>query len=346
MIVHASQKPTFARAPLRLGLAGGGSDIEPFCSEFGGRVINATISKFVHSKITNLPSGTIFTSQDQHVTETYLDTSPASDTKLLLHRNAYEYFCDTYLGAARPPIHLETYTDAPVGSGLGTSSTLVVSIVAGLARHFHQQLDTYAIAAAAQTIERVLCGFAGGRQDSFSATFGGFNFMEFERDSNIVNQLKIPRATRLQLESTFLLYHMGTSRLSAKIIDDQSKTLQEKNAPSWDAMMRIRNEAEVMKNFLLTSNMEGVVDSLRQGWSNKKATSGAVSNQFIDEIYDAAIRAGASAGKVSGAGGGGFMLFYVDVSSRLSVINELKTFGGFTENVEFTTEGVESWTHM
>lgn len=346
MNIHVSEKPTYARAPLRLGLAGGGSDIEPFCSEFGGRVINATISKFVHAKITNHPSETVFTAQDQHTTESYQLAPTQEAPKLLLHRNAYEFFCDQYLGGARPSIRLETYTDAPVGSGLGTSSTLVVSIVAALARHFHQQLDTYAIAAAAQTIERVLCGFAGGRQDSFSATFGGFNFMEFEKESNIVNQLKIPRSTRLQLETTFLLYHMGTSRLSAKIIDDQSKTLQKKDAPSWDAMMRIRNEAEVMKNYLLLGNMDGVVDSLRQGWSNKKATSGAVSNQFIDEIYDGAIRAGASAGKVSGAGGGGFMLFYVDVSRRLSVINELKTFGGFTENVEFTTEGVESWTQI
>lgn len=345
--MHAKldSKITYGRAPLRLGLAGGGSDVDPFCSEYGGRVLNATISKYVYAEIRTTEGSPVFSSVDQKEVVEY-SSDPVTVSSLPLHRHAYEYFSDTYLDGSRPNLSIQTYTDAPVGSGLGTSSTLVVAIVAALGEHFGVTLDKYQIAAAAQIIERVRCGFAGGRQDAYSATFGGLNFMEFEKDSNIINPLKIPKISLLSLESSLLLYHMGTSRLSAKIIEDQANTVQHKLDSSWDAMMRIRDEAKVMKNHLLLGNMSGVIQSLRDGWENKKSTSTAVSNQFIDEIYSAALTNGAQAGKVSGAGGGGFMLFFVDVSNRLKLVNCLSTFGGFSENVGFTDQGVETWARL
>jgi D-glycero-alpha-D-manno-heptose-7-phosphate kinase len=336
---------SYGRAPLRLGLAGGGSDVDPFCSEFGGRVLNTTISKYVFAEIRSQSDSTLFRSLDQQVSIEY-ESEPSGVNPLPLHRNAYEYFADTFLQGSRPNLLIQTYTDAPVGSGLGTSSTLVVAIVAALGEHFAVPLSKYQVAAAAQIIERERCGFAGGRQDAYSATFGGLNFMEFEKDSNIINPLKIPKISLLTLESSLLLYHMGTSRLSAKIIEDQANAVQNKLDSSWDAMMRIRDEAKVMKNHLLLGDMDGVIRSLKGGWENKKSSSSAVSNQFIDEIYSAAISHGAQAGKVSGAGGGGFMLFFVDVSDRLKLVNCLSTFGGFSENVGFTDQGVETWTQV
>lgn len=335
----------FSRAPLRLGLAGGGSDLEPFCSEYGGRVLNATISKHVFAQVSEGLVAPTFRSLDQKLEDTYPANEP-STTLLPLHQNTFEYFSREFLSGQKPNLLLQTYTDAPVGSGLGTSSTLVVSLVAALAEYYHITLSKYEIAQSAQIIEREMCGFAGGRQDGFSATFGGFNYMEFGAATNVVNSLKIPRQSLLTLEANLLLFHMGTSRLSSKIIEDQAETIRHKSEPSWEAMMRIRNEAKVMKNNLLFGDMKGVVNSLRDGWVNKKATSSAVTNQYIDEIYDAAIQAGASAGKVSGAGGGGFMLFFVEVSQRPNLLKALASFGGFAENVSFTDQGVESWTQV
>lgn len=331
----------YARAPLRIGLAGGGSDVDPFCSLYGGRVLNATISQYVHARVSTASKTSTIRSRDQDL-EVALDDESARD-KLPLHFNTYRFFVDRYLDKANDGFSIETYTDAPVGSGLGTSSTLVVSIVSALARHFKVNITNYELAHAAQVIEREMCGFAGGRQDSYSATFGGVNYMEFESEKNLINPLKIPRESVLALESHLILFHMGTSRKSADIIQEQSNSVNSGGSSSLEAMMRIRDEAEVMKNHLLTGNMEGIVDSLLNGWMNKKASSGAVSNDFIEQVYETALSAGAKAGKVSGAGGGGFMLFYVDIPDRAKLMQELKQFGGYTTNVNFTDQGVESW---
>ena len=332
---------SFARAPLRIGLAGGGSDVDPFCSLYGGRVLNATISQYVHARVSPAITVSTIRSKDQDL-DVDLDNEAAED-KLPLHFNACRFFIDKYLDVAPDKFSVETYTDAPVGSGLGTSSTLVVSVVSALARYFKVNLTNHELAQAAQVIEREMCGFAGGRQDSYSATFGGVNYMEFDREKNVINPLKIPRGSILALESNLLLFHMGTSRTSADIIQEQSNSVNSSGSASLEAMMRIRDEAEVMKNSLLTGDMDGIVDSLKTGWTNKKASSSAVSNDFIEQVYETALSAGAKAGKVSGAGGGGFMLFYVEVSHRAKLIEELKQFGGYTSNVNFTDQGVESW---
>jgi D-glycero-alpha-D-manno-heptose-7-phosphate kinase len=334
----------YSRAPLRLGFAGGGTDVDPFCSEFGGRVLNATIAKYVFARVSKSADGPKFVSLDQNLTVNLGDFSSEARGTLPLHENAYKFVSDKYFASAELPVTIETYTDAPVGSGLGTSSTLVVAVIAAMFEYLAISATKYDIAEAAQIIEREMCGFAGGRQDSYSATFGGFNYMEFEKDSNIVNPLRIPKQTLLTLESNLLLFHMGTSRVSSNIIKDQANSVNHVNEASWQAMMRIRGEAESMKKFFLTSDMSGVIQSLKAGWANKKATSSAVSNDHIDEIYDEAMAAGAQAGKVSGAGGGGFMLFYVEIEDRPKLISKLETMNGFTSNVEFSELGVESWT--
>lgn len=336
-------KITNARGPLRIGFAGGGSDVDPFCSKYGGRVLNATISKYVYARIIDSNDGTQFISLDRALNSNYLDPVSPEEDPLPLHRNAFKYFCQTYLDGNYPEVCIETYTEAPVGSGLGTSSTLVVTVIKGLAKHFDIALTNYEIAHAAQVVEREMCKFAGGRQDQFSATFGGFNYMEFEADSNVINQLRIPRESILALESNLVLYHMGTSRLSSKIIEDQARTVRADGDDAWSAMMEIRDEAKAMKNFLLKRDMNGVINSLKRGWENKKRTSKSVSSSQIDQIYESAIAAGALAGRVSGAGGGGFMLFYVPVQKRSSVLCVLSGYGGFVSNVEFVEQGVEAW---
>ncbi|BDS49753.1 hypothetical protein [Rhodoluna lacicola] len=334
---------THARGPLRIGLAGGGSDVDPFCSNYGGRVLNATISKYVHCKVSSLSENpTRLASIDRGITLDYDDDESLQDV-LPLHKNTYKYFCATYLGGEHVPLEISTYTDAPVGSGLGTSSTMVVTMVKALAEHFKISIDNYEVAHAAQVIEREMCKFSGGRQDQFSATFGGFNFMEFEKESNLINPLRVPRQTVLNLESNLLLFHMGTSRLSSKIIAEQAKTVESDSSSAWQAMMKIREEASIMKTHLLKGDLGGVVTSLIEGWENKKRTSTAVSSGLIDLIYKTGLDAGALAGKVSGAGGGGFMLFFVPISNRKSLTQALKPFEGYTTSVEFVDHGAEAW---
>jgi D-glycero-alpha-D-manno-heptose-7-phosphate kinase len=336
-------KTSWARAPLRVGLAGGGSDVDPFCGTYGGRVLNATIAKYAYASVKSGTGETLLRSIDQKTESTFSQQRKSLNGNLPLHVNSYKFFCDTYLNGETPPIEIETFTGAPVGSGLGTSSTLVVAMVRALAKHFTLSLDTYEIARSAHTIEREMCQFRGGRQDQYTAAFGGFNFMEFESDGDLINPLRVPRDFVLKLESNMLLHFMGQSRVSSTIIQEQSNAVDSDLGGQFEAMMAIRDEAEAMKRHLLKADLDGVAESIRQGWENKKKTSNKVSTPQIDALLEAALDSGALAGKVSGAGGGGFVLFIVPISKRPAVQETLQKFGGFTDTVEFVENGVEAW---
>jgi D-glycero-alpha-D-manno-heptose-7-phosphate kinase len=205
-------------------------------------------------------------------------------------------------------------------------------------------LDDHAIADLAVKIERIDCGLQGGRQDQYSATFGGFNFMEFYADNRtVVNPLRIKNWIICELEASLVLFYTGVSRESAKIIADQSKNVTTGVMKTVEAMHAIKQEAVSMKESLLRGDFKSIVESMRQGWLSKKRSAATVSNSHIDEIYDAAIGAGALAGKVSGAGGGGFMMFFVPPESRMEVIRVLNQFNGQVSNCHFTKYGTQAW---
>jgi D-glycero-alpha-D-manno-heptose-7-phosphate kinase len=332
-----------ARAPLRLGLAGGGSDVDPFCSKYGGRVLNSTIAIYVYSIVVDNDVFPILRSNDQGIQEEPQTEYDGATCRLPLHQAVFEFFRRSYPTERLAQLSLYTYTDAPVGSGLGTSSTLVVSAVKAISDYLGLGLSQYQIADAAQVIERQICGFAGGRQDSYSASFGGFNYMAFDDYGAAITPIRVPPVFSLQLESQFLLFHLGTSRVSSEIIKKQSESVDSGDLETFKAMMKIRAEAKEMRTAILKGDFEAVGDSLRKGWDNKKATSKAVSTDLIDLIHSSALEKGAVAGKVSGAGGGGFMLFMVPLERRSDLIEELGRFGGRILNVTFTEEGATSW---
>ncbi|RPI66105.1 MAG: dehydrogenase, partial [Geobacteraceae bacterium] len=177
-----------------------------------------------------------------------------------------------------------------------------------------------------------------------SATFGGFNFMEFYADNRaIINSLRVKNWIICELEASLVLFYTGVSRESAKIIADQSRNLRAGFSDTLDAMHDIKREALLMKECLLKGDFAGIVESMRQGWQSKKRSAKTVSNPHIEEIYDSAIGAGALAGKVSGAGGGGFMMFFVPPERRMDVIRELKRFNGQVSNCHFTKHGTQAW---
>lgn len=335
-----------ARAPLRLGLAGGGTDVSPYCDIHGGYVLNATIDRYAYAVIKTLDEPIVrFVSTDQQTEKTKAITDPlVLNGRLDLHKAVYNHMIQHYNGGKPIPMELSTFCDAPAGSGLGSSSTLVVVMIRAFTELLNLPLDDYTIANLAYRLERVDCGLKGGRQDQYSATFGGFNFMEFYADERaIINPLRIKNWIICELEASLVLFFSGVSRESAKIIADQSDNVKAGSVDALEAMHGIRQEASVMKECLLRGDFEGLVDSMRLGWENKKRSAKTVSNPHINMIYDEAIKAGALAGKVSGAGGGGFMLFFVPTEKRMDVVRALNKFEGQVSNCHFTKYGSQAW---
>jgi D-glycero-alpha-D-manno-heptose-7-phosphate kinase len=334
-----------SKAPLRLGLAGGGTDVAPYSDLYGGAILNATINLYAHASIRPTNDGMIrIISHDIGMTweqpsETILPINGILD----LHKGIYNR---VVAGFAKKPLSFEltTWVDAPPGSGLGTSSTLVVAILGAFAEWLQIPLGEYDIAHLAYEIERNDLRMAGGKQDQYAATFGGVNFMEFyDNDKVIVNPLRIRHNYLDELANNLVLYYTSTSRISSTIIERQQHNVTGGNHSTIDAMHNLKEQARMMKEALLRGEIDEIGKILDYGWHHKKAMAEGISNPRIDEIYMAAIEAGANGGKISGAGGGGFMVFYCPENSRFSVINALKQFGGECKPYEFTQQGLRTW---
>jgi D-glycero-alpha-D-manno-heptose-7-phosphate kinase len=343
-----------SRAPLRLGLAGGGTDVSPFCDLYGGYVLNATIDRYAYTLLKSVESKggkcqVTFIAADQGASSEFDGREICSNEfqlggPLLLHQAVYRKMINQFHNGKAIPVEVTTFCDAPAGSGLGSSSTVVVSMIRAYVELFNLPLDDHEIADLAVQIERVDCALRGGRQDQYSATFGGFNFMEFYADDRIiVNPLRIKNWIISELEASLVLFYTGVSRESARIISDQSKNISEGIPKALEAMHALKQEAVTMKASLLRGDFKEIVEGMRQGWINKKRSADTVSNPHIDEIYDEAVKAGALSGKVSGAGGGGFMMFFVAPEKRMSVIRTLSKFSGQVSNCHFTKHGAQAW---
>ena len=335
-----------SRAPLRLGLAGGGTDVSPFCDLHGGYILNATIDKYAYTIIeTNDEEQVCFIAADQSKTwEGGAQPFFKPDGTLDLHKGVYNRIIACFNGGRPIGMTLTTFTDAPPGSGLGSSSTLVVSMVKAFVELLNLPLGEYEIAHLAYGIERIDIGLNGGKQDQYAATFGGFNFMEFYADDRVlVNPLRIKNWIISELEASLVLYYTGVSRDSAKIIDEQSANVKEGNAKPIAAMLALKEEALLMKESLLKGDFPAFAQSMEASWISKKRTAHSISNDSIDTAYEAARRSGAMAGKVSGAGGGGFMMFLVDPKRRMEVIDTLQHQGGQVFNCHFTKYGTQAW---
>lgn len=335
-----------ARAPLRLGLAGGGTDVSPFCDLHGGYVLNAAIDRYAYAMIDPLGDGRLeMRAADQQQTHAGLavDQLPVSGP-LTLHKGVYNRIVRDFRRGEPLSIRLTTYAEAPPGSGLGSSSTLVVAIIKAFVEYLNLPLGEYEVARLAYEIERVDVGLAGGRQDQYSATFGGFNFMEFYADERVVvNPLRIKNWILTELESSLVLYFTGVSRESANIISEQKRNVETKSQVSLDASFALKREAVSMKESILKGDFDSLAESMRAGWQWKKQLAKQVSNPQIDATYERACAAGALAGKVSGAGGGGFMFFLVDPPRRMEVIRALQELGGEAGGCHFSKHGTEGW---
>jgi D-glycero-alpha-D-manno-heptose-7-phosphate kinase len=334
-----------SKAPLRLGLAGGGSDVSPYSDIYGGLILNATINLYAYCTIEETNDGIIsINSYDSDCHKTYPSTLQLSiDGEASLIKGVYNRVVKDF---NLPPLSFKitTYNDAPAGSGLGTSSTMVVCILKAFVEWKSLPLGDYEIAKLAYEIERKDLQLSGGKQDQFAAAFGGFNYIEFLKDDVvIVNPLKIKRWIIDELEASMLLYFTGRSRSSAAIIDEQQKNTQENNSKAIEAMHRIKQSAIDTKLALLKGDIDAFANILRDAWENKKKMAKDITNPVIQEAMDIAIQAGAKAGKVSGAGGGGFIMFVVEPTRKKEVEEALKKLDGFVMPFNFSDGGAHGW---
>lgn len=335
-----------SKAPLRIGLAGGGTDVSPYSDIYGGAILNATIDLYAYASLEPLGNGTIefcIDGTDKHCT--------VNSAKELELKDGFELFIGVYNRIVKQfqlsplSFRLTSYIEAPQGSGLGTSSTIVVSLIGAFVEWLKLPLGKYDIAKLAYEIERVDLGMSGGKQDQYAATFGGINFMEFlANDKVIVNPLQLKDEIKNELEFNLLLYFTSTQRLSATIINEQVKNVKEKNEKSLEAMHHLKEQAQQMKDSLLRGELNRIGEILHFGWINKKQMAQSISNNLIDTIYTTAMQHGATGGKISGAGGGGFMFFYCPQVTKNKVAMATEKICGRVQSFKFTTQGLTTWT--
>lgn len=332
-----------SQTPLRLGLAGGGTDINLYCDTYTGYVLNATISLFVHcTLIEREDNKIIFDSPDTGGYCEYESTlSLENDGKLDIFKAVYNRIVKDY---AKKPLSfsLHTYSDVPSGSGLGGSSTLVVGMLKAYAEWLNLPLGEYEIAKLAYEIEREDLGIVGGAQDQYAATFGGFNFMEFYADKRvIVNPLRIRNYIVSELESRVVLYFTNITREAKDIEEHKKGKLGDQK--SLEAMHSIKQDAIDMKEALFRADFKRLGEILERSWRSKKTISEIVSNDELERIYHLAVSNGAYSGKTSGAGAGGFMFFLCEPTQKYRLCELLNKQGGYVANFSFIKEGAKSW---
>ncbi len=337
-----------SRAPLRLGLGGGGTDLFSYSNIHGGLVLNVTIDRYAYAHITLENDGGICFKADDLCAEEELPCNLNFEIRegLMLHRAVYRYMMEEYNNAQALPMTITTTIDVPAGSGLGASSALTVALIEAFVHAMELPLGPYEVARLAFDIERRQLGMAGGMQDQYTAAFGGFNFMEFLAGGAgvIVNPLRLRRDVLNEFESALVICFSGQSRQSADIIAQQVEGIGQINEATMHAMHRIKEHALTMKARVIAGDLRGMAEILKEAWLAKKQTAASISTDQVDALLDTAMKAGAWAGKVSGAGGGGFLMILTDPERRLGLIRELNAAGGQASAVKLTFEGAEAWT--
>ena len=334
-------KTVFSKAPLRMALAGGGTDLEPYYTRYGGFVLNATIDQYAYCKIE--PSREwCFKSIDLGIEEKHnlWNNVEYIDSKLKLLINSYQYLTKD---VEREPVKITTYVEAPPGSGLGSSSALVVALIAAIAEYYNVPLGEYDMAEYAIEIERKICDLPGGKQDQFAAAFGGFNFMEFLKDGRtIVNPLRLNQKTQNMMELSTVLYYVGKPRKDSRVIENTAKGLVDSKTVL-NATHEIRNACINYKRSLLMGDFDMISELMETYWRMKLETNPHVASPEILDSYDYARKNGATAAKISGAGGGGHMVLFTEFEERHRLISALKNKEGRVVPFKFVNHGVDVW---
>lgn len=342
-----------SRAPLRISFAGGGTELLPFIQNYGGMVISSTISRYAYTTVRWLPDSkeTKFLALDlgketkiAHKNNA-LEKRGALDSGLQLHEAILSEFIYRYDIKLQIPIEISTYSDAPAGSGLGSSSTLTVSIIKAIALFFGIPLKEDEVAKFAYYVERNKLGFAGGLQDHYSAIYGGLNYINFLKNGKvIVNQLRLSVAQRAEFESWLLMIYSGLSRNSGEVIEKQIKQIVDGDTKTIERLLKIKSYAKQIKNLIMTEDFEGVGELMHESWLEKRSITNQISNSSIDELYTTAREYGALGGKLSGAGGGGYLMLMCSPEKKPNLFSQISKEGIYrAENVYLSNENAIAW---
>lgn len=343
---HRPVRPVLrARAPLRISFAGGGTDVAPFPEREGGAVLSATISSYSFSTLRPRTDGRITVkSLDYDTTIGFdIDEEPEFDGQLDLPKAAIARVRQFPGALPVTGFDLFVHTNAPPGSGLGSSSAVMVSVIGVVSQHCGLDLTEYEIAELAYRLEREDLAIPGGAQDQYAAAFGGFNYMEFGADAVVVNPLRVRASTVHELEHNMLLAYTGTSRVSDHIIDDQIHRYETGVGEALEGLHAQKELAAQMKTALLRGEVDTLGRLLGEAWAQKRKMSARISTPLIDDAIDRALKLGALGGKVTGAGGGGFVTFICEFERRHVVAEELIRMGLSVSEFTFSREGVVTW---
>ena len=330
-----------SKAPLRISFAGGGTDVSPYLDDRGGVVLSATIDKYAYASLRVRPEPSITVqSLDYDIVAKYdTDHDLAYDGELDLVKAVLH----SLTNGCREGLDFFIHSDAPPGSGLGSSSTMVVALIGAL-KHFRRlPLTHYEIAELAYRIERKDLGIQGGMQDQYAAVFGGFNFMEFGSSAVIVNPLRIDPDVVNELQYNLLLCYTGKRRLSAKIIQSQVDGYAKREVDVVRAMDELKVLTVEMKNALLQGRLDDFGGLLHEAWMHKKKMARQISNPEIDLLYETARKSGAIGGKITGAGGGGYMFLYCRFGKKHLVAEALEKLGAKVVDFSFEPCGLQTW---
>jgi D-glycero-alpha-D-manno-heptose-7-phosphate kinase len=330
-----------SKAPLRISFAGGGTDVPPYPQERGGVVLSTTIDKYAYA--------TLIPRQDTEISIQSLDYDIMAKYDLN-EKLVYDGKLDLVKAVIRnmkmgnsQGVELFIHSDAPPGSGLGSSSTMVVALIGAFKHWLHRPMTDYEIAELAYHIEREHLGIKGGMQDQYAATFGGFNFIEFFGSKTVVNLLRIRPEILNELQYLLLLCYTGKTRLSAQILDTQINGYVQKREEVVRALDELKAITIAMKDVLLQGRLDSFGDLLHHAWENKKKLASQITNPHIDEMYEVARKHGALGGKILGAGGGGYLLLLCQFDKKHIIAEQLEKLGGQIVEFVFESQGLQTW---
>ena len=308
------------RSPLRISLAGGGTDLPVYYREFGGKVINLAIDRYFYVFLrTSSEDGVQIASADFQTYDRIEEDFHFGS--LELPRAIFSYF-----GITRG-INLFLASEAPPGTGLGSSSTVAVGLIKALVTAVGLQMTKKELAELASYIEIERLGAPIGKQDQYAAAFGSINLIEFEAGKTTITPLNLPIDKIQTLTKSLLLFFTGNQRKANEILTQQSDASRRKSQPVLEALHRVKGMVPQVKTILEKGDMPGLGNFLHQNWLEKKRFAQGVTNDFIDQCYEMALHEGAWGGKITGAGGGGFLLLCCPEARQRAIIRILATKG-------------------
>jgi len=326
------------KAPLRISFAGGGTDLSHFFDKHGGIVISATIDKYCHASIKKRADSKIIINSD-------LEEEMIINSKEDIKYDGKLDLVKAVVKVMNPEFGFEIniFNDIPPGRGLGSSATLSVLLVSLISQIQGIKYDDYKIAELAYRAERQELKISGGWQDQYAAVTGGFNFMEFKEDKTLIYPLRLKEEVINEFNRHLLLCYVGKSHFSGELHKSQENSFKTNEEQVTNNLNELKNIAVGIKESLLINDIEKIGGLLHQSWMNKKSIDKGISDDNIDRLYEAGLKNGAIGGKLLGAGGGGYILFFHSPEKRNSLVRALRNNGGEILSFSFDFKGTEVW---